>query len=153
EWRDDDITPGLHGLVVIHQSKPRETGHERSVTFLAHAANLQIRAAGQVDQSVAVTQRKLRDACCLDRRQSSAARTQAHDKAITREHRTQRRWAPALDREGLHDASRSEATMELRRVTQSEASSRRRKHPSSAASATGFSRARNPRISSLPSVA
>ena len=64
------------------------------------------------------------------------------------------RRTPALDREARHDASRSEARMELRRVTQSEASSQATEAILDRAKRLPDFRApRNARISSSPSVA
>src|SRR5205085_9448782 len=123
------------------------------MAFLAHTAELQIGAACHVEQAVAMTLRKFGDAGSLCGGKPAPARAQAHHQAIARLHRAQCRRTPALDGKAAHDASRNEARIEFRRVTQSEASSRRRKASSIAASACGFSRAMKLRISSSPRVA
>src|SRR5260370_17780814 len=82
----------------------------------------------------------------------AATRTKANHEAIARRHGAQRARAPALDLEAVHDASRKEAAMELRLVTQSNASCRRAKQFSFPESAPGFSPPRNPPPSSPPNV-
>ena len=81
----------------IDQTELIEPFDQRLMALFAHAADLQIGAAGQVDQAVAVTPRKLGNAGRLRGRQPSTARADAHHQPVARQHRPQRRRTPALD--------------------------------------------------------
>jgi hypothetical protein len=57
ERRNDDIALRFHSLIVVDQSEPIETDHKRFMTLLANAANLQVGAAREINQSIAVSLR------------------------------------------------------------------------------------------------
>src|SRR6266702_6694861 len=116
---------------------------------VADAPDLEIGAAGHVDQAVAMTPGQMRKPGNLRRVEPSAERAHADHEPIARLHRPQRAGTPALHQSRAHDASRSAAAIELRRVRQSEASCRRVKQVSIAASAAGLSRVMKARTSSL----
>src|SRR5258706_13934749 len=97
------------------------------MTFRNDPADLQIGPPRQIDQAVAISIGKIGDTRGLRRGKPAATWAKANHKAIARRHRAQRAGAPAFDLEAVHDASRKEAAMELRPVTQSNASCRRGK--------------------------
>src|SRR5579872_254243 len=153
EWRDDKIAPRFGVGIGIEQSELREPLDERGKARLANTPDLQIGAAGQIDQAVAVPLTQLGNTRRLHRIDPAEWRADANQEPVARFHRPPRAGTPALDRDRAHDAALNEAAIELRRVFQSEASCSRTKQASRAASAGAFSCAMNERTRSSPSVA
>src|SRR5207248_11020842 len=115
--------------------------------------DLEIRAARHIKEAVADALSQFSKPGNLGRFKTPAERTHPDDEPIARLHRPQRAGTPALDRNCTHDAARSRAAIELRRVCQREASCRRVKQISIAASAAGLSRSLKVRDAALPVVA
>src|SRR4051794_35930006 len=123
------------------------------MALLADASDLEVGTARHIDETIAVAFGELGKPGDLRGFKPSTERTHADDEPVARLHRAQRAGTPALDCGRAHEASFSAAAIELRRVRQSEASCRRVKQISIAASAAGFSRAMKLRTSASPSVA
>jgi len=123
------------------------------MALFADASDLEIGAAGHIDEAVAVALGELRKPGDLGGFKTAAERAHTDHEPVARLHRAQRAGTPALDHGRAHEASRSAAAIELRRVRQSAASCRRVKQVSIAARAAGFSRAMKLRTSMSPSVA
>src|SRR6516225_10318088 len=120
---------------------------------IADAPDLEVGPVGQIDDAVAMSFGELCYTHRLRRIDAARMRPDTNHESISGSHRLQGPRTPSPDRDVAHEASRSAAAIELRRVFQSKASCNRLKQISIAASASGFSRAMNARTSSLPSVA
>jgi hypothetical protein len=153
ERRHQNVAPAFDIGIGIEQPQQCKSIEQSAMALFTDAPDLEVGAARHVDETVAVAFCEFGKPGNLRHVEPSAERAHAHHEPIARLHRPQRAGTPALDRHRAHDASRSAAAIELRRVRQSEASCRRVKQLSIAASAAGFSRAMKPRISSFPSVA
>ncbi|MGC0324598.1 hypothetical protein ABIG06_005227 [Bradyrhizobium sp. USDA 326] len=153
ERRHQNIAPGFDLGVGVEQRQLRKTVEQRKMALLLDAPDLEIGPARHINQAIAVPSGELGKPGNLCGFEPPAERAHAHHEPVAREHRAQRAGAPTLDWGRTHEASRSAAAIELRRVCQSAASCRRAKQVSIAARAEGFSRAMKARTSSLPSVA
>src|SRR5215472_15348561 len=94
---------------------------------IANAPDLEVRPVGQIDDPVAMS---LGDLCYthrLRRIDPARMRPDANHEPISGSHRLQGPWTPSPDCDAVHEASRSAAAIELRRVFQSEASCNRLK--------------------------
>src|SRR5262249_49136842 len=153
EWLNEYVALAFGFNIRIDQVERGKLRDQAFITLLAHPSDLKVCPAGHIDESIAVPLREIGDARCLACTKPSAMRADTDHQTIAREHWPQRRGTPALDRKGAHDASPRDAAMELRRVTQREASRSLAKQFSIAASAAAFSRRRKALTSSSPSVA
>ncbi|MHC2505125.1 hypothetical protein ACVII1_000363 [Bradyrhizobium elkanii] len=84
ERRHQNVALCLGIRVCVQQPELSEPVDQGRITFIADAADLEIGAAGQVDQAVAVSRRQLGDSRRLRGVQPSGARANAHHEAVAR---------------------------------------------------------------------
>ena len=122
---------------------------------LGYTAQLQVGAAGEVDQAVAVRQRRFAQSQRLPCRHPTEPGFDPDEQAVPRRHRSPGIGAPTLDHEAAHAASPGgkPARIELRRVRHKPAACSAANRASIAARAPGLASAMKARTSGRPSVA
>src|ERR1700733_14600570 len=153
EWRNENISPSFDVRIRIKQPKVGEPVDQQRMAVFAEPPDLEVGPVGEINQPVAVAFGEFGDSRRLFGVDPASMWPDAEHEPVARSHRLPCAGAPALDGNGGHEGTPSAAAIELRRVFQSEASRKRAKQASIAASAGAFSCKMNSRTRSLPSVA